>query len=58
MAHRWLQGAIKDKSHPVQRAAKENGISALQESRKESHSSNQSVRSRGILGVRLIKKRI
>ncbi len=54
----WLRGAIKDKSHPVQRAAERKGISTLQEAQHESHSPDPSVRSRGLLGVRLIKKNI
>lgn len=58
MAKKWLQSAIKDKSHPVQRAAKEHGISTLQEAERESHSSDPHIRSRGALGVRLIKRKI
>lgn len=58
MAHKWLQGAIKDKSHPVQRAAKEHGVSTLQEAKRESNSSDPRIKSRGVLGVRLIKKSI
>lgn len=58
MAHKWLQGAIKDKSHPVQRAAKEKGISTLQEAQQESHSTDPHIRSRGVLGIRLIKRKI
>lgn len=52
----WMQGAIKDHSHPVIRAAKRKGISTLQEAERESHSSNPHIRSRGILGITLIKK--
>lgn len=55
MAKKWLQSAIKDKSHPVKRAAERKGISTLQEAQGESHSSNPHIRSRGMLGVRLIK---
>lgn len=55
---KWLSGAISDKSHPVQRAAKEKGISTLQETEQESHSSNPHIRARGALGVRLIKRKI
>lgn len=55
MAKKWMQGAIKDKSHPVIRAAKEKGISTLQEAEHESHSKNPHIRGRGILGITLIK---
>lgn len=55
---KWLGGAIQDHSHPVIRAAREKGISTLQEAEHESHSKNASIRGRGLLGVRLIKKRI
>ena len=53
----WLGGAIK---HPgvLTAAAKEHGVSKLQEAEKESHSSNPHIRARGALGVRLIKKSI
>lgn len=54
----WLRSAIKDKSHPVQRAAQRKGISTLQEAERESHSSSPHIRSRGLLGVRLAKKKI
>ena len=53
---KWIQGAIKDHSHPVVRAAKRNGISTLQEAERESHSKNPHIRSRGLLGVTLIRK--
>ena len=52
---KWMQGAIKDTSHPVERAAHEHGVSTLQEAEKESHSDNPHIRGRGLLGVRLIK---
>lgn len=55
MAKKWMQPAIKDKSHPVVRAAERKGISTLQEAEKESHSSNPHIRGRGLLGVRLIR---
>lgn len=55
MAKQWMQSAIKDKSHPVKRAAERKGISTLQEAEKESHSSNPHIRGRGLLGVRLIR---
>lgn len=58
MAKKWLQGAIKDHSHPVVRAAKEHGISTLQEAERESHSSNPKIRGRGSLGIRLISGRL
>ena len=54
MAKKWLQKAIK-KPGALSRASKEHGVSKLQEAEKESHSSNPSVRARGILGKRLIK---
>lgn len=51
----WLRGAVR---HPgaLTEAAKENGVSKLQEAEKESHSNNPSIRGRGALGVRFIKK--
>lgn len=53
----WLRGAIK---HPgaLTRAAKEHGVSKMQEAEKESHSSNPHIRGRGLLGVRLMRKKI
>ena len=59
----WLRGdahhagAIK---HPgaLTAAAKEHGVSKLQEAEKESHSSNPHIRSRGSLGIRLIKRTV
>lgn len=53
----WIKGAIK---HPgsLGRAAKRAGRSKLQEAEKESHSSNPSIRARGNLGKRFIKKEI
>jgi hypothetical protein len=56
MAKKWMQSAIKDKSHPVIRAAERKGISTLQEAEHESKSSNPHIRSRGLLGITLIKK--
>ncbi len=59
--HKWLSGgknpAIK---HPgaLTAAASEHGVSKLQEAEKESHSSDKHIRSRGALGIRLIKKTI
>jgi hypothetical protein len=49
----WLGGAIK---HPgaLTAAAKKHGVSKMQEAEKESHSSNPSIRGRGLLGKRLI----
>lgn len=57
MAKNWIQGAVK---HPgaLTRAAKEHGVSKLQEAEKESHSSNPKIRARGALGKRFIKKTI
>lgn len=54
---RWIQGAIKDHSHPVVRAAERKGISTLQEAQHESHSSNPHIRSRGLLGITLIRRK-
>jgi len=53
----WIKGAIR---HPgvLSAAAKRNGVSKLQEAEKESHSSNPSIRARGNLGKRFIKKTI
>lgn len=55
----WLQGAIKP-SHKgdLTRAASEHGVSKMQEAEKESHSKSPSIRSRGALGIRLIKRTI
>ena len=49
----FLQRAIK---HPgaLKAAAKQHGVSTMQEARKESHSSNPHIRSRGLLGKRFI----
>lgn len=54
---KWIQGAVK---HPgaLTAAAKEHGVSKLQEAEKESHSSNPSIRARGNLGKRFIKHEI
>ena len=54
---KWIQGAVK---HPgaLTAAAKRNGISKLQEAKKEEKSSDPSIRSRGFLGERFIKKRV
>lgn len=54
---KWIQGAVK---HPgaLTAAAKQHGVSKLQEAEKESHSSNPHIRSRGLLGERFIKKQI
>lgn len=50
----FIQKAIR---HPgaLTRAAKRSGLSKRQEAEKESHSSNPSIRSRGILGKRFMK---
>lgn len=58
MEKKWLQPAIKYKSHPVIRAAKEKGISTLQEATNESHSPDAHIRDRGMLGVRLSRRKI
>lgn len=54
---KWIQGAVK---HPgaLTRAAAAHGRSKLQEAEAESHSSNPSIRARGNLGKRFIKKTI
>lgn len=54
---KWIQGAVK---HPgaLTEAAKEHGISKLEEAERESHSSDPSIRARGNLGKRFIKKEI
>lgn len=52
--HKWMAGAMK---HPgaLTNAAKENGVSKLEEAEKESRSDNPHVRGRGVLGIRLIQ---
>ena len=54
---KWIQRAVK---HPgaLTAAAKQHGVSKLQEAEKESHSSNSHIRARGNLGKRFIKKTI
>lgn len=53
----WIAGAVK---HPgaLTAAARRRGVSKLQEAESESHSSNKSIRARGNLGRRFIKKTI
>ena len=51
------EGAIKDPG-ALTAAAKEHGVSKLQEAEKESHSKDPHIRSRGALGVRLIKRTV
>lgn len=53
----WIQGAVK---HPgaLTEAAKEHGVSKLQEAEKESHSSNPHIRARGLLGKRFIQHKV
>jgi hypothetical protein len=53
----WIASSIK---HPgsLSRAAKEHGVSKLQEAEKESHSKNPHIRARGALGKRFIKHEI
>ena len=58
MAKKWLQSAIKDKSHPVIRAAEAKGISTMAEAKQESKSSDPHIRARGMLGVRLSGRKI
>lgn len=50
----WIKRAIK---HPgaLTRAAKQHGVSKMQEAEKESHSSNPHIRARGALGKRFMK---
>ena len=52
---RWIQKAVR---HPgaLTAAAKRNGVSKLQEADRESKSSDPSIRARGALGRRFIKK--
>ena len=54
---KWLSGAIR---HPgaLTAAAKEHGVSKIQEAEKESHSSDPHIRARGALGIRFIKRKI
>jgi hypothetical protein len=53
----WITGAVK---HPgaLTESASEHGVSKLQEAEKESHSDNPHIRGRGLLGVRMIKRKI
>lgn len=53
----WIKSAVK---HPgaLTAAAKRNGISKLQEAKKEARSPNKSMAARGRLGERFIKKTI
>lgn len=53
----WIQGAVK---HPgaLTAAAKQHGVSKLQEAEKEAKSSNPHIAARGRLGERFIKKTI
>ena len=57
MAKGWISRAVK---HPgaLKRAAEANKRTTLEEANVESHSSNPSIRSRGNLGKRFIKKTI
>ena len=50
---KWLQRAIK---HPgaLTHAASAHGVSKHQEAEREIHSSNKHIRSRGLLGLRLM----
>jgi hypothetical protein len=52
----WISGAV----HPgaLTAAAKQHGVSKLQEAEKESHSSNPHIRARGALGKRFIQHKI
>ena len=54
---KWLAGAVH---HPgaLSQAAKRSGRSKLQEANVESNSSDPSIRARGALGKRFIKKQI
>ncbi len=54
---KWLQSSIK---HPgaLTNAAKEHGVSKMAEAKKESHSDNPHIRSRGLLGIRLLNRSI
>ena len=52
------KGAVHQILGALTAAAKENGRSKLQEAEVESHSSDPSIRGRGLLGKRFIKKTI
>lgn len=53
----WIKGAVK---HPGAEtaAAKRHGLSTLQEAERESHSSDPSIRARGNLAKRFIRKSV
>lgn len=55
--NKWLSGAIH-KPGALTAAAKQHGVSKLQEAEKESHSKDPHVRARGVLGERLIRRKI
>jgi hypothetical protein len=50
----WLRGAIKHPGKLTEEAHKA-GRSKLEQAEHDSHSSNPSVRGRGLLGIRLIR---
>ena len=54
---KWIGKAVR---HPgaLTEAAKEHGVSKLQEAERESHSKDKHIRARGLLGKRFIKKTI
>ena len=54
MAKKWLGGAIKHPGIEKKKAAAA-GISTHEQLEKDSHSSNASVRGRGLLGLRFQK---
>ena len=54
MAKSWIGGAIKHPGIEKKKAAA-SGISTHQQLEKDSHSSNASVRGRGLLGLRFQK---
>jgi hypothetical protein len=57
MAKNWISSAVR-RPGALTRAAKEHGLSKLQEATKESHSSNPKIRGRGLLGRRFIKHEV
>ena len=54
---KWIQKAVHH-SGALSAAAKQHGVSKLQEAEKESHSKNPHTRARGALGLRFIKHKI
>lgn len=57
MAKKWLQGAIKHEGL-LGKEASASGRPEIKQAEHDSHSSNPSTRGRGLLGIRLIRKKI